>query len=68
LVQTQQSGGNWNGYSYWHGPMATAWNINILNATEIQEDVIPEPATVLIWTGVFGLALGAGWWRGRKAA
>jgi hypothetical protein len=34
LVSTQ-AGGTWPGYSYWSGPLATAWYINILAATEI---------------------------------
>jgi len=34
LVNTQV-GGTWPGYSNWTGPLATAWYINILAATEI---------------------------------
>lgn len=53
-------GGHWNGYSYWNAPMATAWGINILNATRIpdgNDDVIPEPTTVLLFGfGLLGLA------------
>ena len=38
LVSTQV-GGTWTGYSYWTGPLATAWYINILAATEIPSEV-----------------------------
>lgn len=58
LVATQNASGSWNGYSYWNGPLATAWDINILAATRIPDDgVIPEPGTMAL----FGLGLlGAG--------
>jgi hypothetical protein len=65
LVLNQNSNGSWNGDYYWTGPMATAWDINILNAT--RTIVVPLPGTVgLLGTGLFGL-LGAGWWRRRKS-
>ncbi len=35
LVDIQNANGSWNGYEYWTGPLATAWYINILNATEV---------------------------------
>jgi hypothetical protein len=40
LVNTQV-GGTWPGYSMWTGPLATAWYINILAATEIPPPEIP---------------------------
>lgn len=65
LVNGQNTNGSWTGYSSWYGPLATAWNINILNATAVPPPV-PLPGTVgLLGTGLFGL-LGAGWWRRRK--
>jgi hypothetical protein len=55
LVDTQGSGGNWGGYSHWNQYFATSWNINILNATTIEEP-IPEPGTVmLLGGGLLGL-------------
>jgi len=55
LVTTQAANGSWGGYSYWTGPMATSWYINILAATEIPPPpVIPEPVTMA------GLMLGIG--------
>jgi hypothetical protein len=35
LVNNQSTDGSWGGFAYWYGPMATAWYINILAATEI---------------------------------
>jgi hypothetical protein len=58
--------GYWSGYDNWTGVLATAWDINILNATATI-NVIPLPGTLgLLSTGLFGL-LGAGWWRRRKS-
>jgi len=50
LVLSQNGNGSWTGYSYWYGPMATAWDINILNATQTGGDnhVVPEPATMIL--------------------
>jgi len=48
LVKNQNQNGSWNGYSYWYGPLATAWNINILNATDIPPPVIPLPGGLLL--------------------
>ena len=51
LVQSQNANGSWSGYSYWTGPLATAWNINILNATRINIPAgIPEPTSFLVWS------------------
>jgi len=67
LVNSQNADGSWGGYSNWTGPLATAWNINILNATAVPPPVIPIPGSVgLLGTGLLSL-LGAGWWRRRKA-
>ncbi len=52
LVDTQNGANYWSGYSNWTGVMATAWNINILNATEIPG--VPVPGAVLL--GVLGLS------------
>ena len=57
LVQSQSGDGSWGGYSYWYGPLATAWNINILNATQVpgQPSGVPLPSAA--WAGLGGLAL-----------
>jgi hypothetical protein len=47
LYRTQSGDGHWDGYWYWTGPLATAWNINILRATEV---FVPLPAAV--WAGL----------------
>jgi len=64
LVDAQQLGGSWNGYtSYWDSPLATAWYINILAATEIPDERIPAPGAILL--GSLGMGL-VGWMRRRK--
>jgi hypothetical protein len=58
LVANQKPGGYWDGYSpYWTGPMATAWDINILLATEVAPPStnVPEPGSLAL----VGLALAA---------
>ena len=35
LVTSQNVDGSWTGYQYWYGPLATAFNVNILGATTI---------------------------------
>ncbi|MBN2331897.1 MAG: PEP-CTERM sorting domain-containing protein [Deltaproteobacteria bacterium] len=60
LVLNQGASGAWTGYSYWDGALSTAWNINILAATEIPNgnEPVPEPATmVLFGVGLLGLGM-----------
>jgi hypothetical protein len=35
LVRNRNLDGSWTGYDYWTGPLATAFSINILGATEV---------------------------------
>ena len=34
-LKTKMPDGSWTGYSYWYGPLATAFNVNILEAALI---------------------------------
>ena len=61
LVNSQLGNGAWSGYEYWTGALATAWNINILNATQVVHGV-PEPGSLLL---VLGGLVGLGFVRRR---
>jgi len=67
LVNTQSGAGYWGGYDYWPWTLATAWDINILNAVHIPGGV-PEPSTFVIWGSLVGIGAGARWLRRRKLA
>lgn len=57
LVNNQNANGSWSGYSQWLGVLATAFDINILGATQIPVPPIPEPATLaLLVAGLAGVA------------
>jgi len=70
LVGTQNLNGSWNGYPawtnpYWPNTLATAWDINILLATQVGP-VIPEPVTMIgVLAGIGGLV---GYVRRRRLA
>ena len=60
LVSNQNTDGSWDGYAYWTGPLATAFDVSILGGTIIPPPCTdcPEPASLsLMGAGVLGLGL-----------
>ena len=53
LVNSQSGNGSWPGYYAWTDTLATAWNINILNATAIPDgNDVPEPGTLALFGAI----------------
>jgi PEP-CTERM motif len=57
LVDNQKGNGSWDGVYYWTGPLATAFDIQILGGAYIPPpNGVPEPSTwVMMLAGLTGL-------------
>jgi len=66
--ETIVNNGVTSGYSYFSGPLSTGWYVNILNAAGVPEpqNIVPEPATIVIWSLLGMCFAGAYRWRRRN--
>jgi hypothetical protein len=49
LIKAQKPDGSWAGYSYWTGPMATAFHVGILGAVDIPKGTYRCPLRQAFW-------------------
>lgn len=54
--------------AYFHAPQAEAFNlrVNILQYGADWEPAVPEPSTLITWSLLAGLGIGACWWRRKR--